>query len=127
MADWAMVIGINKYDRLRSLDYAERDAALIRDFFQNEARFEQIFYFSDTSPDVDAPDGSRQSTRLTYANLLSFLRDFFEEPYLQTGDNFWFFFSGHGIGHHDQDYLMPCDANPTDVEYTAISLSYVCW
>ncbi|GAB4206330.1 MAG: hypothetical protein Fur006_63320 [Coleofasciculaceae cyanobacterium] len=125
MADWALVIGINKYDRLRSLDYAERDADLMRDFFQQEARFEQIFYFSDTSPDFDAPDGSPQSTRPTYANLRSFLRDFFEEAYLQAGDNFWFFFSGHGIRHQDRDYLMPCDANPRDVEYTAISISYV--
>ncbi len=125
MADWALVIGINKYDRLRSLDYAERDAALMRDFFQNEARFEQIFYFSDTSPDFYGPDGSPQSTRPTYAYLRSFLRDFFEEPYLQAGDNFWFFFSGHGIRHQDRDYLMPCDANPRDVEYTAISISYV--
>jgi len=125
MADWALVIGINKYDRLRSLDYAECDAALMRDFFQNEGRFQQIFYFSDTSPEFDAPDGSRQSTRPTYANLRSFLRDFFEESYLQPGDNFWFFFSGHGIRHQDRDYLMPCDANPRDVDYTAISISYV--
>jgi len=125
MADWALVIGINKYDKLRSLDYAERDAALMRDFFQNEARFAQIFYFSDTSPDFDAPDGSPQSTRPTYANLRSFLRDFFEEPQLKAWDNFWFFFSGHGIRHQERDYLMPCDANPRDVEYTAISISYV--
>ena len=53
------------------------------------------------------------------------MRDFFEESYLQAGDNFWFFFSGHGIRHQDRDYLMPCDANPRDVEYTAISISYV--
>lgn len=125
MANWALVIGINRYDRLRSLDYAEPDAKLIQDFFQKEAKFEQIFYFSDTSPDFDAPDGSRQSTRPTYANLRSFLHDFFEESYLQTGDNFWFFFSGHGIRHQERDYLMPYDANPRDVEYTAISISYV--
>ena len=125
MANWALVIGINKYDRLRSLDYAKRDAELMQKFFQKEAKFEQIFYFSDTSPDFEAPDGSRQSTRPTYANLRSFLRDFFEESYLQAGDNFWFFFSGHGIRHQERDYLMPCDANPRDVEYTAISISYV--
>jgi uncharacterized caspase-like protein len=110
---------------LRSLDYAERDAALMRDFFQQEARFEQIFYFSDNSPEFYAPDGLLQSTRPTYANLWSFLYDFFEEPQLQAGDNFWFFFSGHGIRHQDRDYLMPCDANPRVVETTAISISYV--
>jgi uncharacterized caspase-like protein len=53
------------------------------------------------------------------------LRDFFEEPYLKAGDNLWFFFSGHGIRHQDRDYLMPCDANPRDPDYTAISISYV--
>ena len=125
MANWALVIGINKYDRLRSLDYAERDAALMHDFFQNEGRFQQIFYFSDNSPEFYAPDGLLQSTRPTYANLWSFLYDFFEEPQLQPGDNFWFFFSGHGIRHQDRDYLMPCDANPRVVETTAISISYV--
>ncbi|GAB4189316.1 MAG: hypothetical protein Fur006_30490 [Coleofasciculaceae cyanobacterium] len=125
MADWALVIGINKYERLRWLDYAERDATLVRDFFQDEARFKQIFYFSDTSPEFYAPDGSSQSTRPTCANLQSFLYDFFEEPQLQAGDNFWFFFSGHGIRHQDRDYLMPCDANPRIVERTAISISYV--
>ncbi len=125
MANWALVVGINEYQRLRSLDYAERDATLMRDFFQNEAGFEQIFFFSDHSPVFNAPDGSVQSTQPTYANLRSFLRDFFEAPQLQPGDNFWFFFSGHGVRHQDRDYLMPCDANPRDVEYTAISISYV--
>lgn len=125
MANWALVIGINKYDRLRSLDYAERDAELMQDFFQNEAGFEQVFFFSDSSPEIVAPDGSVQSTRPTYANLWSFLHDFFEYPCLQAGDNFWFFFSGHGIRHQERDYLMPCDANPRAVEHTAISISYV--
>jgi uncharacterized caspase-like protein len=125
MANWALVVGINEYQRLRSLDYAERDATLMHDFFQKETRFEQIFFFSDHSPDFHAPDGSVQSTRPTYANLWSFLHDFFEEPLLQPGDNFWFFFSGHGVRHQDRDYLMPCDANPRAVEATAISISYV--
>ncbi len=125
MTNWALVIGINEYQRLRSLEYAERDAQLMRDFFQTEAGFEQVFYFSDNSPELVAADGSFQSTRPTYANLWSFLLDFFEEPYLKAGDNFWFFFSGHGIRHQDRDYLMPCDANPRAVEATTISLNYV--
>ncbi|NET62142.1 MAG: hypothetical protein F6K47_40345, partial [Symploca sp. SIO2E6] len=125
MADWALVIGINSYHRLRSLKYAERDGTLVRDFFANEAKFEQIFYYSDHSPEFIAPDGSSQHTQPTYANLLSFLVDFFEEPQLEPGDNFWFFFSGHGIRHQNRDYLMPSDVNPRAVEITAISINYI--
>ncbi|NES21877.1 MAG: SUMF1/EgtB/PvdO family nonheme iron enzyme [Symploca sp. SIO3E6] len=125
MADWALVIGINYYHRLRSLKYAERDASLVRDFFAQEAKFEQIFYYSDNSPEFIAFDGSSQSTQPTYANLWSFLLDFFEEPQLEPGDNFWFFFSGHGIRHQDRDYLMPCDVNPRAVEATAIPVNYI--
>ena len=123
--NWAFVIGINKYLRLRSLNYAVRDAELIRDFFWQEAGFEHVFYFSDNSPDLIAPDGSVQSTQPTYANLWSFLLDFFESPAMAEGDNFWFFFSGHGIRYQDRDYLMPCDGNPRAIEATAISLTYV--
>jgi len=125
MTNWALVIGINKYQRLRSLEFAVQDAEAVRDFLREEVGFEQVFYFSDNSPDEIAPDGLPQSTQPTYANLWSFFWEFCEEPYLQAGDNFWFFFCGHGIRHQERDYLMPCDANPRAIEATAISISYV--
>jgi|GEM_PF-1491586 len=125
MTNWALAIGINKYQRLRSLEFAVRDAEAVRDFLRDEAGFERVFYFSDKSPDEIAPDGSPQSTQPTYGNLWSFLLEFCEEPYLEAGDNFWFFFSGHGIRHQERDYLMPCDANPRAVTNTAISISYL--
>ncbi|NES20288.1 MAG: SUMF1/EgtB/PvdO family nonheme iron enzyme [Symploca sp. SIO3E6] len=125
MTDWALVIGINSYKGLQTLKYAERDASLMRDFFAEEAKFEQIFYYSDNSPAFIAPNGFEQNTQPNYTNLRSFLRDFFEEPQLEPGDNFWFFFSGHGIRHQDRDYLMPCDVNPRDLEATAIPVNYI--
>ncbi|NEP61763.1 MAG: SUMF1/EgtB/PvdO family nonheme iron enzyme [Symploca sp. SIO2G7] len=125
MTNWALVIGINDYHRLRSLKYAERDALLVRDFFSQEAEFEKIFYYSDNSPEFTDSDGFSQNTKPTYTNLRYFLLDFFEKPRLKSGDNFWFFFSGHGIRHQDRDYLMPCDAHPRDVEATAIPVNYI--
>ena len=124
MANWALVIGINAYPRLRSLEYAQRDAQLMRDYFLNEARFEQVFYFAEDSEGVYIPTGLT-SANPTYGNLRGFLIDCFENSSLGNGDNFWFFFSGHGIRHQNRDYLMPCDANPNDVEHTAISVSFV--
>ncbi|ELS48345.1 GUN4-like family protein [Microcystis aeruginosa FACHB-905 = DIANCHI905] len=56
---------------------------------------------------------------------MAFLHDFFESQRLETGDNFWFFFSGHGLRHQGQDYLVPSEGHPTLIEQTTISLNYV--
>jgi len=70
------------------------------------------------------PKGLRLQLILPRINCCNFYR-IFEQPSLEPGDNFWFFFSGHGIAHANQDYIMPCDSNPQDVENTAISVFYL--
>lgn len=62
---------------------------------------------------------------LTGANLLRCLQQISEQPFMEAEDNFWFFFSGHGIKYADHDYLMPSDGDPDDVENTAISINYL--
>ncbi|MBE8965366.1 SUMF1/EgtB/PvdO family nonheme iron enzyme [Nostocales cyanobacterium LEGE 12452] len=118
--NWAIAIGINQYDYLQPLNYAKRDALLMQEFLSNEAGFERIFFFSDDSPHVDG-----KSTRPTRTNLLRVLRQLFDNPFMGAGDNFWFFFSGHGIRYADRDYLMPCDGDPEDIENTAIAINFV--
>lgn len=118
--NWAIAIGINQYDYLQPLNYAKRDAQLMQEFLVNEAGFERIFFFSDDSPDI-----AGKSTRPTRTNLLRVLRQFFDNPFMGAGDNFWFFFSGHGIRYADRDYLMPCDGDPEDIENTAIAINFV--
>ncbi|MEH2223197.1 SUMF1/EgtB/PvdO family nonheme iron enzyme [Nostoc sp.] len=118
--NWAIAIGINEYDYLQPLNYAKRDALLMQEFLGNEAAFERIYFFSDDSPPVDG-----KSTRPTRTNLLRVLRQLFDNPFMGAGDNFWFFFSGHGIRYADRDYLMPCDGDPEDIENTAIAINFV--
>ncbi|MFB2773238.1 GUN4 domain-containing protein [Pelatocladus sp. BLCC-F211] len=118
--NWALVIGINQYEFLQPLKYAKRDAQLMQEFLCNEAGFEQVCLFCDNSP-----KGLETSTYPPQNNLLQFLQDFFEKSCLEPGDNFWFFFSGHGIVHANQDYLMPCDGNLQDIENTAIPVNYL--
>jgi uncharacterized caspase-like protein len=118
--NWALAIGINQYEFLQPLKYAKQDARLMQEFFRNQSGFEQVFFFSDDSPDI----GSKP-TRPKRANLLRMLQQLFEQPFLEAGDNFWFFFSGHGMIHANQDYLMPADGDPKDVENTAISINYL--
>jgi len=97
--NWAIAIGINQYHFLQPLKYAKRDAQLMQEFLRTKAEFDQILFFSD-----DSPDANGQAIR---ANLLRVLRQLSEKPRLEAGDNFWFFFSGHGMRHAGRDYLMP--------------------
>ncbi|MBE8987277.1 SUMF1/EgtB/PvdO family nonheme iron enzyme [Nostoc sp. LEGE 12450] len=118
--NWAIAIGINQYYYLQPLNYAKRDALLMQEFLSNEAGFERIFFFSDDSPEL-----AGKSTRPTRTNLLRILRQLFDNPFMGGGDNFWFFFSGHGMRHGGRDYLIPCDGDPEDVENTAIAINVV--
>ena len=81
----AISIGINKYEFLQPLKYAQRDAQLMQEFLVKEARFEQVLFFSD-----DSPDYTGKSTRPSFVNLKRVLRTMFEKPFMEAGDNFWF-------------------------------------
>ncbi|MCG6133419.1 MAG: SUMF1/EgtB/PvdO family nonheme iron enzyme [Nostoc sp. LLA-1] len=118
--NWAIAIGINKYDYLQPLNYAKRDAQLMQEFLRHEVGCENIYFFSDDSPNIGG-----KSTRPNRANLLRVLRQLFEISFMGAGDNFWFFFIGHGIRHAGRDYLMPCDGDPEDIENTGIAINYV--
>lgn len=115
----AISIGINKYDFLNPLKYAKRDAELMQEFLRG-ASFEQVFLFSDDSPDFQGIP-----TRPSRNNLRRLLRQISKKPVMETGDNFWFFFSGHGMQCNGRDYLMPCDGDSEDVENTAIPIDFV--
>jgi len=115
--NWAIVIGINHYDHLQSLDYASQDALRVNVFLKQELEFNKIFLFTDDSPNI-----GDKLTRPTLTNMLKVLDDIFARPFMEAGDNFWFFFSGHGIPHQGRDYLMPADGYPSNVERTAIAV-----
>jgi formylglycine-generating enzyme required for sulfatase activity/uncharacterized caspase-like protein len=118
--NWALAIGINQYDYLQPLNYAKQDAELVQQFLRNEAGFEKIFFFTDDSPEIGG-----KSTRPTRANLRRVCLELFNQAFMGAGDNFWFFFSGHGMRHAERDYLMPLDGNPADIEETAIPINFV--
>ena len=122
--NWAISVGINVYDNLLPLKYAQRDAEAMAAWFKDEANFEQVFLFTKDSPPI------RQAnlpipTQPTFARFQRFLDVQFERPLLKPEDNLWFFFAGHGRRYADQDYLMFLDSNPQAVERTAISVEYV--
>ncbi len=52
--NWAIAIGINNYDSLQPLKYAQRDAEAMEAWFKQEASFDQVFLFTEDSPDIPA-------------------------------------------------------------------------
>ncbi|MDJ0734980.1 MAG: SUMF1/EgtB/PvdO family nonheme iron enzyme [Nostocaceae cyanobacterium] len=122
--NWAIAIGINQYYNLQDLQYAKRDAEAMQAWFEGEAKFNQVFLFTEDSKPIPA-DPQPIPSHPTFANFYGFLEELFEEPFLNPEDNLWFFFAGHGRRYRDQDYLMFLDSNPRAVDRTAISVDYV--
>jgi formylglycine-generating enzyme required for sulfatase activity/uncharacterized caspase-like protein len=116
--NWAIVVGINEYDNIGHLKYANRDAEAMANFFRGDG-FDRVFCFADGLAIPKERDQKSTQPRLT--DLLSFLHDRFDltdragnklPPPLNPGDNLWFFFSGHGKRIGDRDCLLPQDYNP---------------
>ena len=123
--NWVIAIGINEYDNLKPLKYAKKDAEAIKAWCEREGGFDRggIFLFTEDSPPI--PASPPIPTQLTHGRLKRFLQRQFETPLLNSGDNLWFFFAGHGRRYQDKDYLMLPDSDPGNVRETAVSVDYV--
>jgi len=86
MANLAITIGIQQYQYFHPLKYAANDAEKMRNFLVEEAKFDEVLYYSDYSPEINGG-----STRPTGSNLEVLLEDEFKKPFMGIGDNFWFF------------------------------------
>jgi formylglycine-generating enzyme required for sulfatase activity/uncharacterized caspase-like protein len=123
--NWAICIGIDRYDNLQSLQFARRDAEALRDFFENEVAFEKVYFFAEDASPIPTDFGEPMRSAPTGGTLRRFLRVRFEQRFLKPSDNLWFFFAGHGRRERDRDYLMPSDTDPGNVEETGIPVSLV--
>ena len=119
MRNIAITIGVQEYQFFRSLKYTANDAEKMRDFLLKEAGFDEVLYYSDYSPEINGA-----STRPTRSNLEFLLEDEFKKAFMGIGDNFWFFFSGHGRRENGIDYLIPTDGYQ-NIKRSAISVEYV--
>lgn len=119
--NWAIVVGINEYSNLRRLNYAERDAVAVRDFF-GELGFERVYFFAKDAPGIAGDSGADFSAEPTFGELSNFLDRRFATAFLKPGDNLWFFFAGHGRRDREQDYLMLRDSNPGNVARSGLKI-----
>ena len=113
-----IAIGINQYQLLQPLSYAQEDAEAVYTFLVEEAGFsrDECLLMTDSSPSLWG-----NSTYPNRENILKLTENLCAE-HLQQGDLLWCFFSGYGVSHEGKDYLMPVDGNPADIQGTGISV-----
>ncbi|MGV0024874.1 hypothetical protein [Phormidesmis priestleyi] len=115
---WAVAVGIDHYQFLQPLQFAQQDAQGLCECLVSEAGFlpDRCLLFTDTSPEV-----LNRSTYPSRGNLQGWL-DYLKKDLVQPDDWLWVFFSGYGVSWQGQDYLMPIEADPTSVPETGILL-----
>ncbi len=116
-----ITIGINQYQFLQPLSYAQRDAEMIQDCLITKAGFsgDKSLLMSDTSPHLwGIPTIPERE------NILDWVEGICQEQ-LTPEDTLWFFFSGYGISYDGKDYLLPIDGNPSNIEATGIPVQLI--
>ncbi len=112
---WPVIVGINQYQFLQPLLFAQFDAVELKDFLVNEVGLppQQCSLLTDISPMVY--QGAAFPTREV---ILQRLQQTCERAAAE--DTVWFFFSGYGVHWQGQDYLLPIDGDPDNIVKTGI-------
>ncbi|QQE65227.1 hypothetical protein GFS31_19130 [Leptolyngbya sp. BL0902] len=117
---WPIVVGINQYQQLQPLMYAQFDAIELKDFLVQEAGLapDACALLTDVSPMVY--QGAAFPSRDVLLQRLS-------QTVAKAGanDTLLFFFSGYGVSWEGQDYLLPIDADPSRIVQTGILIADV--
>lgn len=120
MRQWAIAIGINQYQHFQPLTCAQHDAqSLCEGLIQTGAiARERCFLLTDTSPMIAGrlSQPNRQNIEALWTLLCQ---------QLAPEDGVWVFFSGYGVCHQGQDYLMPSDGDPTAIATSGIAVSKI--
>jgi peptidoglycan/xylan/chitin deacetylase (PgdA/CDA1 family)/uncharacterized caspase-like protein len=113
---YAVVIGINDYQKWPKLQYAVQDAKAIRDTLVNRFGFanERVFTLS-----------NGEATR---NNILALFHDKLADARLNKDDRIFVFFAGHGATRQlssgrNLGYIIPVDSDPQQVSVDAIPMT----
>lgn len=111
-----IAIGINQYQFLEPLSYAQQDAEALHTLLIKEMGFlrDKCLLLTDTSPAIWG-----HSTVPSRENILNLIESLCQKQ-LEAEDILWCFFGGYGLSYKGEDYLMPIDGDLYDVEATGI-------
>lgn len=112
---WPVIVGINQYQSLQPLMYAQFDALELRDFLVAEVGLPAQYCSLLTDISAVVYEGAAAPTREVMLQRLAQSCD-------RAGpdDTVWFFFSGYGVQWQGKDYLLPIDADPNRIEQTGV-------
>ena len=113
---YAVVIGINDYQKWPKLQYAVQDAKAIRDTLVSRFGFDNERVFTLTNGDA------------TRNNILALFHDKLAEAKLKKDDRIFVFFAGHGATRQlssgrSLGYIIPVDSDPQQVSVDAIPMT----
>jgi hypothetical protein len=109
--DWGLIIGIEDYDRLPKVDYARKDALIVRDYFIRVLGVPEANIIS--LIDTDA----------TKARIEGYLKKYIPNNVGQDA-TLYVYFAGHGMPgvKKGEPYLVPFDADTRFIEQTGYKL-----
>lgn len=117
-SSWAVVIGINDYQKWPKLQYATNDAQAMGQMLVERFGF---------APDhvITLKDGDATRNR-----ILSTFHDTFDNDALKKDDRVFVFFAGHGATRHlssgrDVGYIIPADASTDNLATDAIAMTEI--
>ena len=113
---YALIIGIDKYQNVRSLDYAVKDAEDIQNMLVEEFHFQQ-----DNIVLLKNEEATKTSIIQEFSNITN---------KAESNDRVLIFFAGHGETEDLPDggemgYLLPVDGNKTDLYISSIKMDEI--
>jgi Caspase domain len=105
-------VGINQYENVPALAFAESDADAIAQFYKGGVGFWQSVY----TITLVGHDATRDA-------ILSAVKKLAGQA--KPNDSFIFYFSGHGASDKDDSYLLPANFIPSDIKASGLTLDQI--
>lgn len=113
---YAVIVGVNDYGgHVPTLRYAVSDAHRIYDTLIDP----QVGGLPKDHVILLTSDANDASPKPDHANILHAVETMTKKT--RKGDQFWFYFAGHGIEYHQLSYLLPQGFTCSDLDKTALS------
>eukprot|EP00913_Durusdinium_trenchii_P008938 g8404.t1 len=116
--NWALLVGVTNYQHLPNLRFCARDMTKLGSVLTEAGGYEKenVRIVADIKAEQSKSKAGRDAIRRQWESLLSEVGE---------NDTVLFAFSGHGMQSDRKGYLMSSDADPKNLDDTAVAMSWV--